>query len=158
MGASTLARRRPEVKDFPGERSDVGGTSRASICLQLYNGLVIYICVPSLASLDATLGALGDPTRRAILARLALGEATVSELAEPLPVSQPAVSRHIRVLAEAGLIIQRVDGVRRPCRLAPGGLAELDAYLQKLRTALERNYERLDRVLAMNRQRKAKPT
>lgn len=109
-------------------------------------------------SIDTTLAALADPTRRAILARLAMGEATVSELAEPLPISQPAVSRHIRVLAEAGLVLQRVDGVRRPCRLAPGGLSELDAYLQMLRTALERNYDRLDRVLAMNPRRKGKTT
>jgi len=109
-------------------------------------------------SMDMTLGALADPTRRAILARLALGEATVSELAEPLPISQPAVSRHIRVLTAAGLVLQRVDGVRRPCRLAPGGLSELDAYLQMLRTALERNYDRLDRVLAMNQRRKGKTT
>jgi DNA-binding transcriptional ArsR family regulator len=111
--------------------------------------------VQSSGSLDATLAALCDPTRRAILARLALGEATVSELAEPLPISQPAVSRHIRVLADAGLVVQRVDGARRPCRLAAGGLSELDAYLQRLRMALEVNYSRLDRVLAA-RQRKGK--
>ncbi len=109
-------------------------------------------------ALDVTLAALNDPTRRAILARLALGEATVSELAEPLPISQPAVSRHIRVLSEAGLVVQRVEGARRPCRLAPGGLSELDAYLHMLRNALEQNYRRLDRVLAMSRQRKGKPT
>ena len=109
-------------------------------------------------SLDATLAALCDPTRRAILARLASGEATVSELAEPLPISQPAVSRHIRVLTEAGLVVQRVDGTRRPCRLAPGGLTELDAYLRMLRTALEQNYGRLDRLLAARRQRKGTPT
>lgn len=114
--------------------------------------------MPSPAALDATLAALCDPTRRAILARLALGEATVSELADPLPISQPAVSRHIRVLADAGLVVQRVDGARRPCRLAPGGLSELDAYLQMLRTALEQNYRRLDRVLALRRQRKGNPT
>jgi len=82
----------------------------------------------------------------------------VSELAQPLPISQPAVSRHIRVLAEAGLVIQRVDGARRPCRLAPGGLSELDAYLKMLRTALERNYERLDQLLATNQPRKGKTT
>jgi DNA-binding transcriptional ArsR family regulator len=110
----------------------------------------------SMGPLDATLGALADPTRRAILARLALGEATVSQLAGPLPISQPAVSRHIRVLADAGLVVQRIDGARRPCRLAPGGLSELDAYLQLLRTALEQNYRRLDRVLSMGRQRKGK--
>ena len=109
-------------------------------------------------SLDATLAALSDPTRRAILARLASGEATVSELAEPLPISQPAVSRHIRVLTDAGLVVQRVDGTRRPCRLAPGGLSELDAYLRMLRTALEHNYSRLDRLLAARRQRKGTPT
>lgn len=107
-------------------------------------------------SLDATLAALGDPTRRAILARLALGEATVNELAQPLPMSQPAVSRHIRVLADAGLVVQRVDGTRRPCRLAPGALSELDAYLQMLRTALERNYQRLDRLLAKQQAKRGK--
>ena len=99
-------------------------------------------------ALDATLAALSDPTRRAILARLAEGEATVNELAEPFPISQPAISRHIRVLAEAGLIVQRVDGTRRPCRLAPDALSELDAYLQQLREALTRNYRRLDQLLA----------
>jgi|SRR5689334_3581909 DNA-binding transcriptional ArsR family regulator len=99
-------------------------------------------------SLDATLAALSDPTRRAILARLAQGEATVNDLAEPFPISQPAISRHIKVLADAGLIVQRVDGTRRPCRLAPEGLSELDAYLAMLRKALERNYQRLDRLLA----------
>ncbi|MBX3208943.1 MAG: winged helix-turn-helix transcriptional regulator [Labilithrix sp.] len=99
-------------------------------------------------SLDVTLAALSDPTRRAILARLAKGEATVNELAEPFPVSQPAISRHIKVLADAGLIVQRVDGTKRPCRLASGGLAALDEYLDMLRNALERNYQRLDQVLA----------
>jgi DNA-binding transcriptional ArsR family regulator len=112
----------------------------------------------SAGSLDLTLAALSDPTRRAILARLASGEATVSELAEPLPISQPAVSRHIRVLTGAGLVVQRVDGTRRPCRLAPDGLSELDSYLQTLRTALEHNYGRLDRLLAQRRTRKGNPT
>lgn len=99
-------------------------------------------------ALDATLAALADPTRRAILARLARGEATVNELGEPHPISQPAISRHIKVLADAGLIVQRVDGTRRPCRLAPQGLSALDEYLAMLRKALERNYQRLDRLLA----------
>lgn len=102
-------------------------------------------------SLDATLAALADPTRRAILARLARGEATVNELAEPFTISQPAISRHIKVLAEAGLIVQRVDGSRRPCSLAPDGLKELDRYLATLRGALEKNYGRLDRLLAKGR-------
>lgn len=100
------------------------------------------------ASLEATLAALSDPTRRAILARLAEGEATVNELAAPFAISQPAISRHVRVLADAGLIVKRVDGTKRPCRLAPGGLSELDAYLDMLRQALEANYQRLDRLLA----------
>ncbi|MCB9592401.1 MAG: winged helix-turn-helix transcriptional regulator [Sandaracinaceae bacterium] len=113
--------------------------------------------MPPRASLDATLTALSDPTRRAILARLASGEATVSELAEPFAISQPAISRHIRVLADAGLIAQRVDGTRRPCRLAKGALDELDDYLAMLRTALEANYDRLDRVLARRAKGKAKP-
>ncbi len=99
-------------------------------------------------SLNTTLAALSDPTRRAILARLVKGEATVNELAEPFPISQPAVSRHIKVLLDAGLIVQRVEGTTRPCRLASGGLPELHEYLEMLRSALEQNYQRLDRLLA----------
>lgn len=102
-------------------------------------------------SLDATLVALADPTRRAILARLADGEATVNELAAPFSISQPAISRHIKVLADAGLIVQRVEGTKRPCRLAPGGLSPLDEYLNMLRDALEQNYGRLDRLLSAQR-------
>jgi DNA-binding transcriptional ArsR family regulator len=97
--------------------------------------------------MDTTLRALADPTRRAMLARLAKGEATVSELARPFAISQPAISRHIKVLLEAGLVAQTIDGTRRPCRLAPGGLDELNAYLGMLRGALEQNYRRLDRLL-----------
>jgi DNA-binding transcriptional ArsR family regulator len=99
-------------------------------------------------ALDRTLMALADPTRRGMLARLALGEATVNELAEPFHISQPAISRHIRVLSEAGLIVQRVDGSKRPCRLAPNALNELEQYLEMLRGALTQNYQRLDRLLA----------
>ena len=99
-------------------------------------------------NLDAAFAALADPTRRAILARLALGEATVMELAKPFAMSQPAVSRHVRLLSDAGLIMQRVEGTRRPCRLAPGAIDEIDRWLAMLRQALERNYDRLDSVLA----------
>ena len=106
------------------------------------------ILVQAAETLDRTFAALADPTRRGILSRLALGEATVNELAEPFAISQPAISRHIRVLAEAGLIVQRVDGTKRPCRLAPGALSELDQYLEMLRRALEGNYRRLDQLLA----------
>jgi DNA-binding transcriptional ArsR family regulator len=94
------------------------------------------------------LTALADSTRRGILARLALGEATVSELAEPFAISQPAISRHVRVLTEAGLVVQRVEGTKRPCRLAAGALSELDEYLEMLREALGHNYRRLDQLLA----------
>jgi DNA-binding transcriptional ArsR family regulator len=107
-------------------------------------------------ALDRTLTALADPTRRGILARLALGEATVNELAEPFAISQPAISRHIRVLSEAGLIVQRVEGTKRPCRLAPGALSELEQYLEMLRRALEKNYQRLDRLLLEQQTRKGK--
>lgn len=110
--------------------------------------------VATSASLDASFAALADPTRRAILARLAEGEATVSALAQPFAISQPAISRHIKVLAEAGLIIQRSEGTSRPCRLAPKGLSELDRYLETLRNGLEENYRRLDRLLAARRPKK----
>jgi DNA-binding transcriptional ArsR family regulator len=104
--------------------------------------------------LSTTFAALADPTRRRMLARLARGEATVNELAEPFSISQPAISRHIRVLSEAGLIVQRVEGTKRPCRLAPGALSELDSYLQMLRGALSHNYRRLDELLAKKTKRK----
>jgi len=99
-------------------------------------------------NLDAAFSALADPTRRAILARLASGEATVMELAEPFEITQPAISRHLKVLEGAGLITRRVQGTRRPCRLAPDGVAEIDQWLAMLRDALAKNYGRLDEVLA----------
>lgn len=98
--------------------------------------------------LDAAFSALADPTRRAILARLALGEATVMELAEPFEMSQPAVSRHLKVLEGAGLIARRVEGTKRPCRLEPKAIEEIDRWLDWLRQALAKNYDRLDGVLA----------
>lgn len=98
--------------------------------------------------LDATFSALADPTRRAILARLASGEATVMELAEPFEMTQPAISRHLKVLEGAGLIIRRVEGTTRPCRLAPAGIVAVDRWLAMLRKALAKNYGRLDQVLA----------
>jgi DNA-binding transcriptional ArsR family regulator len=99
-------------------------------------------------NLDATFSALADPTRRAILARLALGEATVMEIAEPFDMTQPAVSRHLKVLEGAGLILRRVEGTKRPCRLALAAITEIDQWLDMLRQALAKNYDRLDEVLA----------
>jgi DNA-binding transcriptional ArsR family regulator len=99
-------------------------------------------------NLDATFTALADPTRRAILARLARGEATVMEIAQPFEITQPAISRHLKVLESAGLIVRRVAGTKRPCRLAPAGIAAIDQWLGMLREALAKNYDRLDEVLA----------
>ena len=111
-----------------------------------------------MANLDAAFSAMADPTRRGILARLALGEATVMELAEPFAITQPAISRHLKVLEGAGLIVRRVDGTKRPCRLAPSAISEIDQWLGMLRQALAKNYDRLDDVLAgMNpKKRKAR--
>jgi DNA-binding transcriptional ArsR family regulator len=99
-------------------------------------------------NLDAAFSALADPTRRAILAHLASGEATVMELAEPFAVTQPAISRHLKVLEGAGLIVRRVEGTKRPCRLAPAGIDAVDQWLAMLREALAKNYVQLDEVLA----------
>jgi DNA-binding transcriptional ArsR family regulator len=101
-----------------------------------------------MANLDAAFFALSDPTRRAILARLATGELTVMELAEPFDMTQPAISRHLKVLEEAGLITRRVDGPRRPCRLQEDGIQAIEQWLALMREALARNYNRLDKVLA----------
>jgi DNA-binding transcriptional ArsR family regulator len=99
------------------------------------------------AQLDATFAALADPTRRAILARLAGGEATVSELAEPFDLSQPAISKHLKVLERAGLVSSGVDAQRRPRRLEPQPLAEASEWLERYRRLWEGNYERLDALL-----------
>lgn len=101
------------------------------------------------ANLDAAFAALADPTRRAILARLAEGEATVLELAKPFEMTQPAISQHLKVLEDAGLIIRRVEGTRRPRRLAKAGIEAMDQWLEMLRKALEKNYDRLDTLLAV---------
>lgn len=98
--------------------------------------------------LDAGFAALADPTRRAILARLASGEATVMELAKPFAMSQPAVSRHIKVLEDAGLVVRRAEGTRRHLSIAPQGIDDLDRWLISLRDTLGRNYQRLDQLLA----------
>ena len=104
-------------------------------------------------SLDSSFSALADPTRRAILARLASGEATVTELMEPFEMTQPAISQHLKVLEDAGLIVRRVDGTRRPRRLAQSGIDAIDQWLAMLREALEKNYDRLDAILAMEQRK-----
>jgi DNA-binding transcriptional ArsR family regulator len=97
--------------------------------------------------LDATFLALADPTRRAILARLALGEASVTELAAPFDMSQPAISKHLKVLERAGLIAVGQDAQRRPRRIEGAPLAEASAWLERYRDIWERNFKRLDRLL-----------
>lgn len=99
-------------------------------------------------NLDQAFAALADPTRRAIVARLAKGEATVAELAEPFAMSQPAISQHLKVLEVAGLVSWRVEGTKRPRRLEKAGVEAMDEWLEMLRTSLETNYGRLDKVLA----------
>lgn len=98
--------------------------------------------------LDATFGALADPTRRAILARLASGEASVMELARPFAMTQPAISKHLRVLERAGLISRGRDAQRRPRRLEAKPLAEVNGWLQRYREFWEENFQRLDVLLA----------
>jgi len=97
--------------------------------------------------LDATFLALADPTRRAILARLALGDASVTELVKPFPISQPAVSKHLKILERAGLISIGQDAQRRPRRLEGKPLAEVSAWLEPYRAAWEASFERLDGLL-----------
>jgi DNA-binding transcriptional ArsR family regulator len=107
-------------------------------------------------NLDAAFSALADPTRRAILARLAEGETTVMELAKPFEITQPAISQHLKVLEDAGLVARRVDGTKRPRRLAETGIEAMDQWLAMLRKALAKNYDRLDEVLAGMEQPKIK--
>jgi DNA-binding transcriptional ArsR family regulator len=97
--------------------------------------------------LDATFLALADPTRRAILARLARGEASVTELAEPFAISQPAISKHLKVLERAGLITVGQDAQRRPRRLDGKPLGEASAWLERYRAVWDANFERLDGLL-----------
>ena len=105
-----------------------------------------YSMTPS-TRLDATFAALADPTRRAILARLATGEASVLELAEPFEMSQPAISKHLKVLERAGLISRGRDGQRRPCRIEAEPLAEATGWLEEYRKFWEGRFQRLDVLL-----------
>src|SRR5271156_5413326 len=93
---------------------------------------------------DVVFAALSDPTRRSIVRRLADGEATMPELAEPYPISLPAISRHLKVLERAGLISRRRDGQRRPCQLRPEPLVEIAAWTEHTRTAWEHRLDRLE--------------
>ena len=98
-------------------------------------------------NLDATFAALADPTRRAILARLASGEASVTELVKPFAMSQPAISKHLKVLEQAGLISRGRDAQRRPCRLRAQPLAGASEWIEGYRQFWEGSFERLDTLL-----------
>src|SRR5262245_60275300 len=111
------------------------------------------------ARLNTTFAALADPTRRAILARLAMGEASVMELAAPFDMSQPAISKHLKVLEKAGLVTRGSDGARRPVRLEAKPMAEATAWLEAYRKFWERRYDALDALLGdMKAARKPKKT
>lgn len=99
------------------------------------------------ATLDATFAALADPTRRAILARLARGEASVKELAEPFAMSQPAISKHLKVLERAGLVERGRDAQRRPCRLVAEPMRAATEWLGDYRRFWAESYDRLDEML-----------
>jgi DNA-binding transcriptional ArsR family regulator len=108
------------------------------------------------ARLDAIFAALADPTRRAIIARLASGDATVMELAKPFALSQPAVSKHLKVLERAGLISRGRDAQRRPCRMEAKPLAEANEWLEAYRRFWEGSFERLDDLLSELKTREKK--
>ena len=103
--------------------------------------------------LDTTFAALSDPTRRAILARLATGEATVSELAAPFAISLPAISKHLKVLERAGLILRGRDAQRRPCRLRAAPLGDAAEWLGDYRRFWEESFDRLDEYLQVLQER-----
>src|SRR3982750_2185350 len=107
--------------------------------------------------LSATFAALADPTRRAILARLAGGEASVSELAKPFAMSQPAISKHLRVLERAGLVSRGRDAQRRPRRIEGKPLEQASKWLERYRETWEQNFKRLDDLLEELKGQKKKP-
>ena len=107
--------------------------------------------------LDATFAALADPTRRAILGRLASGEASVNELAEPFAMSQPAISKHLKVLERAGLISRGLDAQRRPRKLEAKPLADANEWLEQYRQFWEASFERLDALLLELKDAESKP-
>jgi DNA-binding transcriptional ArsR family regulator len=100
------------------------------------------------ADLDLAFAALADPTRRAILARLASGEATVTELAAPFEISLPAISRHLKVLEQAGLISRGRDAQWRPCRIETGTLKQIDGWVGRYRKLWDKSFDRMDAYLA----------
>jgi DNA-binding transcriptional ArsR family regulator len=130
------------------------------VCAFVYNHLVVKRIGYTTSSerLDATFAALADPTRRAILARLASGDRSVAELAEPFDMSQPAVSKHLKVLERAGLITIAVDAQRRPRRFVPEPLTEAVTWLERHRAIWAARYEKLDALLDEMKRAPVSPT
>src|SRR5580692_4670247 len=106
------------------------------------------VCTVRASHLDATFAALADPTRRALLARLAAGEAGVMQLAKPFNMSQPAVSKHLKVLERAGLIVRGRRAQSRPCRLQAAPLREVADWIERYRRYWEQSFDRLDAYLS----------
>jgi DNA-binding transcriptional ArsR family regulator len=106
------------------------------------------MCEMQTDTLTATFAALADPTRRAILQRLAAGEATVNELAEPFAISLPAISRHLKVLEQAGLISRGREAQWRPCRIETAALEQLDGWVGRYRKLWDKHFDQMDAYLA----------
>ena len=126
----------------------------------VYNHMIVQplgYAMTSSDRLDATFAALADPTRRAILARLASGDASVNELVEPFEMSQPAISKHLKVLERAGLISRGRDAQRRPRRFEAKPFADATEWLEKHRRIWEDNYQRLDTLLDQLKLAETKP-
>jgi DNA-binding transcriptional ArsR family regulator len=117
---------------------------RAYLTCRLFNDMAKYMPADRLSE---TFAALADPTRRAILAQLALGETSVTDLAEPFDISLPAVSKHLKVLERAGLIVRGREAQWRPCRLEPAPLKEVDDWVEHYRKFWEQSFDRLDEYL-----------
>jgi DNA-binding transcriptional ArsR family regulator len=128
-------------------KHDLEAIDAPSLLIYITNQLWKYTVMDTSSSLDLTFAALADPTRRAILARLATGEATVTELAGPFEMSQPAISKHLKVLERAGLIAMDVDAQRRPRKLKAKRLEEAVDWIERYREIFEQNYQRLDALL-----------
>src|SRR5262245_38492063 len=148
MNAGTRrAARRKTGASHRHERLDSVGDLRY-LTNELINRRVNHVPTPApLDTLSTTFAALADPTRRAILARLALGETSVSELSKPFDISAPAISKHLKVLERAGLITRGREAQWRPCRIEPGALRGVDDWLERYRRLWEERLDRLDAYL-----------
>ena len=122
-----------------------GGPEPMYLTYGLINHMVEHVVSPD--HLSATFSALADPTRRAILARLSTGEATVTELAEPFEMSMPAISKHLKVLERAGLVARSREAQWRPCRLEAAPLQDVAAWVEDYRRIWEQRFDRLDTYL-----------